>query len=253
MLVADVSGHGSAVADLAVRLRDLMRRFMNYVDQSRLMEGINREFAGLTDSGRFATAMAATFWAPTREIEVSNAGHPPPILYAAKTGKWSPLHAAKSPAATGDDLPLGILDASTYGRFKTTLGPGDTLVMYTDGFIEARSAAGEFLGEGGLVEALASLDMSDPSSLAPRAYERARAFAGGALDDDATILVLRLNDLAVPRGSLRLGARVSAEIAVDYVRQFLPGGKRFLLPEFRKDNILGAVFDRFNKRPGNGE
>lgn len=247
MLVADVSGHGTAVAALAVRLRDLMRRFMNYVDQSRLMEGINREFAGLTDSGRFATAMAATFWAPTREFEMSNAGHPPPLLYRAKTRAWTTLQpAGAAHPSKADDLPLGILDASTYGRFKTTLEPGDTLVVYTDGFIEARNASGDFLGEDGLRNVLSQIDLDDPASIAPSAYERVREFVGGPLDDDATILVLRLNELAVPRGSMLLGLKVSGEIAADYVRSFLPGGRRFLLPEFRKDNILGAVFDRFN-------
>lgn len=247
MLVADVSGHGTAVAALAVRLRDLMRRFMNYVDQSRLMEGINREFAGLTDSGRFATAMAATFWAPTREFEMSNAGHPPPLLYRAKTRAWTTLQpAGAAHPSKADDLPLGILDASTYGRFKAVLAPGDTLVVYTDGFIEARNTAGDFLGEQGLIGVLASQDMNDPSTLASRVYEQVRAFAGAPLDDDATILVLRLNELAVPKGSMLLGLKVSGEIAADYVRSFLPGGRRFLLPEFRKDNILGAVFDRFN-------
>ncbi len=249
MLVADVSGHGAAVASLAVRLRDLMRRFMNYVDQSRLMEGINREFAGLTDSGRFATAMAATFWAPTREIELSNAGHPPPFLYTARTRTWAPLqptNAAKVKPTSGDDLPLGILDASTYGRYKATLKPGDVVVIYTDGFIEARNPAGEFLGEQGLLDVLDGQDLGDPSTLPQRVYERVRTFTDSALDDDATILVLRPNDLAVPRGSLWLGIKVAAEGMVDMVRSVLPGGRKYPFPELRRDNILGAFFNRFN-------
>lgn len=248
MLIADVSGHGSAVAALAVRLRDLMRRFMNYVDQSRLMEGINREFAGQTDSGRFATAMAATYWAPTREIELSNAGHPPPFIYTARTRTWTtlkPTHASTKPTS-GDDLPLGILDVSTYGRYKATLQPGDMVVIYTDGFIEARNAAGDFLGEQGLLDALAELDLDDPSTLPQRAYDHARAFAGVPLDDDATILVLRPNALAVPKGSLWLGLKVAAESSLDLVRSFLPGGRKFPFPELRRDNILGAFFNRFN-------
>ena len=248
MLIADVSGHGTAVADLAVRLRNVMRRFVNYVDQARLMEMVNREFATQTDAGRFATALAATFWAPTREVEISNAGHPPPALYRAKTRAWTTLGGEPTPAGhrPADDLPLGIVDASTYSRFKVTLCPGDVLVIYTDGFIEARNIRGEFLGEQGLLDALDNLDMNEPESLAPRAYERVSAFAGGTLEDDATILVLRLNELAIPRGSILLGMRVAAESTLDLIRSFLPGGKKFPFPEFRRDNILGAFFNRFN-------
>ncbi len=257
MLVADVSGHGAAVAELAVRLRNVMRRFMNYVDQSHLMELVNKEFVTQTDSGRFATAMAATFWAPTREIEISNAGHPPPMLYRARTNAWAALQAehaggkGKETATTGDDLPLGIMDASTYGRFRVRLAPGDVLAVYTDGFIEARNVRGEFLGEQGLLDALAGLDVNKPETIAPTAYDRVRAFAGGGpLDDDATILVLRLNDLAVPRGSILLGLKVSLQMTVDFLKSFLPGGKRFGFPELRKDNILGAYFNRFNTKRG---
>src|SRR5438876_835863 len=84
---SDASGHGGEVAGVAKRLRGLMRRYMNYVDQRRLAEGINREFAALDTEGRFATALVGTFWTPTGEVELTNAGHPRPLLYRAKTRK----------------------------------------------------------------------------------------------------------------------------------------------------------------------
>src|SRR5438128_12124750 len=65
LLVADVSGHGAEVAEVGAALRRLMRRYMNYVDQSRLVEGLNLEFARQAEMGRFATAVVATYWVPT--------------------------------------------------------------------------------------------------------------------------------------------------------------------------------------------
>jgi hypothetical protein len=88
MLVADVAGHGNAVAQTAIRLRQLMRRFVNHLDQRRFVAALNNEFGQLSHDGRFATAAAFTFFAPTNHLTISNAGHPPPLLWSAKTRKW---------------------------------------------------------------------------------------------------------------------------------------------------------------------
>src|SRR5215470_7032706 len=97
ILVADVSGHGQQVAKVAAALRTLMRRFVNYVDQSRLVRALNVEFAGLADIGSFATAIVATFWAPSDELVISNAGHPRPFRYIARARAWEVLeNTAKS-------------------------------------------------------------------------------------------------------------------------------------------------------------
>ncbi len=89
MLVADVSGHGNAVAETAIRLRQLMRRFVNHLDQRRFVAALNNEFGQLAQGGRFATAAAFTFFAPTNHLTISNAGHPPPMIWRAKTRTWS--------------------------------------------------------------------------------------------------------------------------------------------------------------------
>src|SRR5687768_16715973 len=88
ILVADVSGHGQAVAQVAASLRTLMRRFVNFVDQGRLVRGLNTEFASLAEMGSFATAVVATYWAPTDDLVISNAGHPRPLWYRARARAW---------------------------------------------------------------------------------------------------------------------------------------------------------------------
>jgi hypothetical protein len=45
VLIADVAGHGEQVASLALKLRGILRKNVNYVDQSRFMRQMNREFA----------------------------------------------------------------------------------------------------------------------------------------------------------------------------------------------------------------
>ena len=80
LLLADVSGHGAEVAATAESLRDLMRRHVNYIDQTRLAEKVNQEFSASAENGRFATAVLVTFFAPKRSLSVSNAGHPDPLI-----------------------------------------------------------------------------------------------------------------------------------------------------------------------------
>ena len=70
----------------------------------------------------------------------------------------------------------------------TRLGRGDTLVLYTDGVIEARSPSGEFFGQARLVEAVGGL--GGASELAQSIFDRVVTFTGGALNDDVAILSL---------------------------------------------------------------
>src|SRR5688572_24888186 len=62
VLVADVSGHGEKVAEAAGKLRLLMRRYVNFVDQTRFVRALNGEFGQIAQAGGFATAVAATYF-----------------------------------------------------------------------------------------------------------------------------------------------------------------------------------------------
>ena len=84
LLLADVSGHGQAVANIASDLRDLMRRNVNFINQSRFVRELNQQFCEPLAQGGFATALVCTFFTPTRSLQFCNAGHPVPMLYRAE-------------------------------------------------------------------------------------------------------------------------------------------------------------------------
>lgn len=65
---------------MAIQLRRLMRNHMNRLDQTRFIRDLNREFVALADKGMFATALMASYYAPTEHLVVCNAGHPRPFL-----------------------------------------------------------------------------------------------------------------------------------------------------------------------------
>lgn len=154
-LLADVSGHGDAAAGLAKSLRDLLRQNVNRISQDRFVTGMNREFRSLAEDEAFATAVVATFFEPTRTLEISVAGHPYPIYYRASTDRWVHLD-----PATGDNelenIPLGIVNETSYPLRKVQTEPGDMFLLYTDAFIESSrgKANGGMLGVNGMLNLL---------------------------------------------------------------------------------------------------
>jgi phosphoserine phosphatase RsbU/P len=249
VLIADVAGHGEQVAALAIKLRAILRKNVNYVDQSRVMAEMNREFAAAQRGGsglaRFATAIVATFWGPTGELDLTIAGHPPPMLYRAATDAWELVEARSSDDAT-TDVPLGILDASTYTRQRVGLRRGDLLVLYTDALMEA-SSGGTALGTRGLLDIARGVDVGDAKGVTSALLQGVRQKAGSELDDDATVMVLQLNAIPPVQGSLARGLATSGRLIKEFVTAPFRR-ERFAWPEVRADNLLGAYFERWNKK-----
>ena len=213
LLVADVSGHGADVAHTAVQLRSLMRRHVNQIDQTRFIKTMNGQFAALAKAGCFATAISSTFFAPTNHLSLCNAGHPPPLVYRAAEKKWSFLQQDRAARESSPaNFPLGIMDLTDYAQFDVRLKVGDLVLCYTDSLIECGDGKGGFLGEGGLLEVVQSLDVSDPATFISSLLRAIEAKACAELTgDDVTVLLFRPNGLAP---SKPLGERLLAPFRV---------------------------------------
>ena len=238
LLVADVSGHGTRVAQVATGLRALMRKHVNQIDQTRFVRSMNQQFAELSTAGSFATAVVTTFFAPTNSLSLCNAGHPPPLIWRAATKKWGFLE-QKSPAAENSspgNVPLGVLDLTDYDQFDVRLKVGDLVLCYTDSLIEARDAAGQMLGPQGLLELVRSLDASDTGQLTSNLLAAVEKRCGQQLcDDDVTVLLFRPNGLA-PNTPIK--ERILAPLRIL---------RSFAWPDLKLANIGGAVFSPLNK------
>jgi len=259
VLVADVSGHGAGVGEIALNLRSLMRRYVNYLDQTRFVESVNREFASISRAGGFATCVATTYFAPSDHLTVSNAGHPRPLLYRARRNAWQLLipGAEASRDAPHDDLallnlPLGIIEPARYDQFGVHLHPGDLVLIYTDSLIEAMDPQGTQLGETGLLDLVRRLDPSRPERLNGAILEAVSAHRGGApAEDDVTLLLLRHNG---SRPRMTFAERLAAQVKFlgMVARRLIPGagGGPIPWPELRWENIVGAVSQRAGRRWG---
>lgn len=208
--LADIAGHGEAASDWAIRLRGLIRKHINTPNPAKFARALNWEFSRVAEAGGFATAIIVTYFAPTDHLVVCNAGHPRPLLRRAASGSWElfdegsagllPVDRAKETGVS--NLPLGIVAPTTYPMFATRLDPGDIVVAYTDALIEAADAEGRALGERGLLEIASSQGPGDPEVIGRAILGEVRARRGGeALDDDATLLVLRHTATDPPSGA----------------------------------------------------
>ncbi|HEX6986455.1 MAG TPA: PP2C family protein-serine/threonine phosphatase [Planctomycetaceae bacterium] len=203
LVIADVAGHGAVVDDAARRLRRLMRKYINTLDQTRLARTLNDEFGAGTEDGRFATALLVTYFAPTRHLILCNAGHPRPLWYRRGEGTWGWLDAESSDAGSlrrskaryhlerVRNLPLGILSPTDYEQFAVELGVGDLVVIYTDAWTEARNPAGAMLGEVGLLDFVRRIDPAGPDEVGSGLTAALDAWRGGAVpEDDQTLVVI---------------------------------------------------------------
>lgn len=246
-LVADVSGHGSTVSAVASSLRTLMRRYVNFVDQGRLVAELNREFGALSQNGAFATAVVATYFTPTGYLTLCNAGHPRPLHYSNSKRAWRVLH----PGEVADDpsgdapanIPLGIADGVSYDQLGLRLARGDIVLFYTDAILEVFDARGTQLGEQGLLDLVRSLPIGDTQAFLSGVLRAIEAF-GGRPKDDITLLAVRPNAMH-PRTTIAERVGASAR----FLRLCFSRSKDSPIPwpELTLVNIGGAILNPINR------
>ncbi len=196
LLLADVSGHGEAVADVAVGLRDLMRQNVNLINQTRFVREMNQQFAHHPDGEGFATALVCTFFSPTQTLQFCNAGHPSPYVYRIEDNLWTSAEkfSAVENVIRPADTPLGVVQGADYSRFDTKLLPGDMMLCTSDAFSESRDASGAYLGPEGLLSLIEETDTAHPTEFIPQLIQRVTSLHDGNLShDDATVILFRAN------------------------------------------------------------
>lgn len=192
LILADVSGHGAAVAGTSQALRGLMRRFMNSKSQASLVHGLNREFTQLAKSGRFATAIVATHLSHRNLFTICNAGHPRPLWYRRASGSWSFVNNELVESGRASNLPLGLDESTDYQQLELNIADGDLLVLYTDALTEAHGAGDTMLGEEGLLRIVSGIATDHVREFGGRLLHGVREFCrNNPAEDDVTILVLK--------------------------------------------------------------
>ncbi len=142
LLIADVSGHGTPAAVVMAVTHCIAHTLPGApTPPGVLLEHLNHHLTRryTRDSGRFVTAFYAEFDPKTRRLKYASAGHNPPRLRHCGEPEVLSLDQANT-------LPLGIAADWTFPVKTVDLQPGDRLVLYTDGIVEAGNGRGQMFG-----------------------------------------------------------------------------------------------------------
>jgi sigma-B regulation protein RsbU (phosphoserine phosphatase) len=134
----------------------------------------------------FITMFYMKFNPETRILKYANAGHNWALLLRRGRPECAPLDA--------DGLVLGVLPMVDFTEKSVKLSSGDTLLLYTDGVIDAQNARGEFFGFDRLCASFTAYRTLPPEALIKRLLSEVRAFCGEEpLVDDLAIVAMQVH------------------------------------------------------------
>jgi serine phosphatase RsbU (regulator of sigma subunit) len=186
IVVADVMDKGVGPAMYMAISRTLIRTYAIELDSQpdTVLFATNERILTDTTSSLFVTAFYGVLNPQTGELTYCNAGHNPPYLL--RSDGITDTHTLVRNA-----IPIGIVEDTTWGNDTVLIGPGDALILYTDGIPEAANNDGDFFGEETLVQvAKASLGQS-AGDLQTNILDAVHHFVGDAPQhDDITLMIL---------------------------------------------------------------
>ena len=181
--IADAKGKGLPAALLAVAHRAMLHALISVELRLRATFGrISDILARSLPAGNFVTAFYGIVDITERRMVYANAGHLPPLVVR-KNG------AVESLAVTGPAL--GFPHVAPMREAYAVFGPGDGLVLFTDGVTEAGPSPDEFFEVSGVEATVRTLWTRDAEAVGSGLLDEAVRHGGGVLSDDATVVVMK--------------------------------------------------------------
>ena len=182
--IGDASGKSLPAALMIANVQSSLRTAALFVghEPAAVLGAVNRQLHTASLADRFATLFYGVFDAGRHTLRYANAGHNPPLVIR-RDGCVAWLEAG--------GLPLGLFTNSPYQEDTIQLEPGDTVIAYTDGVIEATNASGEEWGVAGLRRAALESGAQKADELVDAIFAALEEFSGARHSDDATVVVLQ--------------------------------------------------------------
>jgi serine phosphatase RsbU (regulator of sigma subunit) len=185
LVMADVAGKSVPAALLMATLQASLRTIASEgLPLSELALRLNHYACAHSLGGqRFTTAVLAEYDPATRRLAYVNAGHNSPVIRRANSS---------TERLESGSLPLGITPEATFASSEITLQPGDTLVLFTDGVVEAFNAAGEEFSDNRWLNIIRGLPNLNAQQTLQFLMKSVEDFVGATRQsDDITCLILR--------------------------------------------------------------
>ncbi|MEO3867661.1 GAF domain-containing SpoIIE family protein phosphatase [Nonomuraea sp. B12E4] len=174
------AGKGEEAASVSALVRGGLRVLSAWEsDPATVMRKVNE---ALIAQGTGMFVMAVAGFVHGREISLSSAGHHPAVLLQSD---------GVVRFGAGGGVPLGISPEAETGVEKLTVGPGETLVLYSEGLVSSRNDRGEPYGEERLADVLGRCAGQSPSTVVKTVEADRHAFSGGQVWDEIVVLALR--------------------------------------------------------------
>jgi sigma-B regulation protein RsbU (phosphoserine phosphatase) len=185
LVIADVSDKGVGAALYMALSRTVMRIVAQETpDPAEALRRANDILLQDSRAGMFVTLFYAVLEKDSGTFTYARAGHNPPLLVRAADGSMTPL--------MPPGIVLGVLEEAHFEQETTQLQPGDVVVMYTDGVVEAIDERNQEFGEKRLRALLSQAAHHTANSLVNLISAGVRVFTGERMQfDDLTLMVIK--------------------------------------------------------------
>jgi phosphoserine phosphatase RsbU/P len=182
IFIGDISGKGVSAALFMARISSELRfTALAQIEPVAVLRAMNATTLRHDRPDLFFTAIYLTLDVTTGEVLLANAGHPSPYV-CCRDGRVEGV-------TDGAGGAVGILEESEFSMTSLRLGEGDSLVLYTDGVVEAADSHGRLYGSPRLESCLAQAG-ARPGDIAESILRSvAQHSAGGPGQDDVTLLI----------------------------------------------------------------
>lgn len=188
LVIGDVSGHGMSAGLLMVMAKSCL------VNQVRTSPGIQDVMSALNNmildsfqSKRIMTFQYAVFTPEGDRMRFASAGHQFPYVYRKAEQKLEEIESIC--------YPLGVRSTVSLDTREVILHPGDSVLFFTDGLVEAENPRGEQMGYARLEDIFREIDGLPPQKVVAHVMSRIDHFRNGAQQlDDMTFVVVRRRD-----------------------------------------------------------
>ncbi|QYX57012.1 SpoIIE family protein phosphatase [Roseovarius sp. SCSIO 43702] len=197
----DVSGHGISSALMTARLAGYLSA--SAPDQNVALERdgkggyvmrapsetvamLNALFLDELETEHYFTMALADVDLASGRVQIAQAGHPHPIVQR-RSGACE--------IVGGGGLPVGLIEAADFQQFEVTLGPGDRLMIHSDGIVECAGPDGRLLGDDGLAHILSALKQTRALACLESIAWKMTEFAGtDRFHDDVSAVMFEFKD-----------------------------------------------------------
>jgi serine phosphatase RsbU (regulator of sigma subunit) len=200
LVLGDVSGKGLSAALLMGVVQGVVHASNGTgvpANHEQSMERLNHLLCMKTARERFVSLFWCYFDPAGSVLRYINAGHLPPLLIRKTDAGNFEVHKLDQ----GGGPVLGLLPGATYEQAETPVLPGDLLVVFSDGILEAANSLDEEFGEERIVPAVEESWDGSPTEICDAILAKVRIFLGKELPhDDQTLMVVRLQKVPAAAG-----------------------------------------------------